>query len=109
MAGRNWSQEDRHEYTEACADAWEAGDSTKERGERFAALVADAVQAHRPWAADLTRQFALRGAQTELNSWRKSTRPLAAVAHDGRLISKTRVVGVQRQDDDGSQIGRAHV
>lgn len=103
MPGRSWSQQDRDEYAAACAEAWDAGDSTRERGRAFRALVDDAVQAHRPWAMDLSRQFAERGAQTELNSWRKSTRPLAAVAHDGRVISKTRVVGVHRQGEDGSR------
>lgn len=103
MGQRTWSQRDRQEYAAACAEAWECGDSTRERGERFRALVADAVQAHRPWAVDLTLQFAQRGAQTELNSWRKSARPLAAVAHDGRLLSKTRVVGIQRHADDGAR------
>lgn len=101
MPGRGWSQQDRDEYAAACAEAWDAGDSTRERGRHFRALVDDAVQAHRPWAMDLARQFAERGAQSELNSWRKSTRPLAAVAHDGRLISKTRVVGVPRLGPDG--------
>lgn len=103
MPGRTWSQQDRDEYAAACAEAWDSGDSTRARGEHFGVLVADAVQAHRPWAIDLTRQFALRGAQTELNSWRKSTRPLAALAHDGRVINTTRVIGVQRKDDDGSR------
>lgn len=103
MPGRAWSQQDRDEYAAACAEAWDSGDSTRERGKHFRTLVDDAVQAHRTWALDLAHQFAERGAQTELNSWRKATRPLAAVTHDGRVINTTRVIGVQRKDDDGAR------
>lgn len=103
MPGRGWSQQDRDEYSQACAEAWASADSTGDRGRRLNELVADAVQAHRPWAVDLLRQFCERGAQAELKSWRKTTFPLTAVSHDGRVLSKTRVVGVERQDDDGAR------
>lgn len=103
MPGRAWSQEDRDEYNAACAEAWASGDSTGSRGRRLHEVIADAVQAHRPWALDLLRQFCERGAQAELKAWRKATFPMTAVSHDGRLISKTRVVGVERHHDDGGR------
>lgn len=101
MPGRTWSAADREEYEAACTEAWAAGTSTRERGEAFRALVADAVQAHRSWACHLMRIFAERGAQAELKSWRKASQPVAVVAYNGQVLSRPRVVGFQQRDAEG--------
>ncbi len=103
MAARTWPQEDRDEYEVACTEAWDSAEGTRERGERFLELVREAAdQAHRIWARDLLTQFEEHGAQAELKRWRKATRKVVAVAHDGRILSRPRVVGVQVQGESGA-------
>ena len=99
---RTWSSEDRDEYATACAEAWASAESTRERGLHFLRLVQDAAQAHRTWALGLLDDFLASGSSAELKRWRKASRPLVAVAPDGRVISRPRTVGVQRQDAEGA-------
>lgn len=101
---RTWPQDDRDEYEVACSEAWDAGESTRERGDHFLRLVLDADQAGRVWAADLLRQFHEQGAQRELKSWGKANEPVVALAYDGRILSTTRLIGVRRRAEDGSSV-----
>lgn len=101
MPGRTWPPEDRDEYEVACTEAWDGAEGTRDRGDRFLQIVRDAAQAHRTWAVDLLAQFLENGAQAELKHWRKATRKVVAVAQDGRILSRPRVVGVVRRDEEG--------
>lgn len=101
MAGRTWPPEDRDEYEVACNEAWDSAEGTRERGSRFLEIVRDAAQAHRIWACDLLSQFMEAGAQAELKRWRKANQKVVAVSHDGRILSRPRVVGVRIQNEDG--------
>jgi hypothetical protein len=100
---RTWSPQDREEYEVACAEAWDHAEGTRERALHFLALVQDAAQAHRPWALSLLDEFLESGSASELKRWRKRTQRVVAVAHDGRVLDRPRVVGVVRQRDDGAR------
>ncbi len=100
---RTWPQDDRDEYEVACAEAWDYAEGTRGRAERLVELIEDGVQAQRLWARDLLSQFVQRGAESELKTWRKRTQRVVAIAHDGRVLNRPRVVGVVRQADDGAR------
>ena len=99
--GRTWSPQDREEYEVACTEAWDCAEGTQERALHFLRVVQDAAQAHRPWALCLLDEFLETGAAGELKRWRKRTQRVVAIAHDGRVIDRPRVVGVMRRDDGG--------
>lgn len=101
---RTWSQQDRDEYETACSEAWDSAESTRERSQHFLGVTEGAAQAQRPWASSLLDDFMETGAAAELKRWRKRTQRVVAVAFDGRLLNRPRVVGVVRLAEDGARV-----
>jgi hypothetical protein len=89
-----WSPEDSKEYETALIEAFESGTTTTERIDALEVILADAVQAHRPWARDIERE-ALRGGLNKLIvEYGKRRQPDVVLAYNGRVISKPRRQGV---------------
>lgn len=100
MNERTWDEDDRAEYDAACREAWESGDSTRQRINSFLSMLHDAIQAHRPWAHEVEREALRRGAGSLLNRWNKAKNQIP-VAYDGRVLSKPRSIGTRRTDESG--------
>lgn len=97
-----WGEQERDEFDVLVQECL-AANRSDERTQRFVAGVADAVQAHRPWARDVERHALYRGAQSILAA-EERRRPDATipVAFDGQRLDKPRMLGVRRADDEGN-------
>lgn len=97
-----WDQQARHEYEAARREAWESSDRQGERTDRFAEIIADAVQARRRWAMEVQAEAERVGYAANLKGWRKAQRTVA-VSYKGEVITKPRTAGVRRSNDEGEQ------
>jgi len=93
--------DDRAEYDTIIRDACERADGTGWRVNLVAAGVADALQAHRPWATEIQEQAQLEGYSRDIKRWLKRARVLVVL--DGRRVSKPLVIGTRRSDDSGKE------
>ena len=98
---RSWPERDRGEYEAACARAWLAGQTMRERGDALLEEVHAALAAQKMWARDLIHRFGEIGAQREIKAW-VNGRERIYVAHDGIVLNRPRVIGVQRTTDEGA-------
>lgn len=88
MSRAHWSPDDRDEYEALLEKSFTAGSSSHERIDAYEALLADAVQAHRPWARDVERENQRQGANREVTAYGKRREPKVRLAYNGRVISK---------------------
>lgn len=100
MKTNHWSDQDRQELEALRKAAWDHSTKQAERNEKYVELLLDAVQAHRKWAREVLDTLCLSGGGSDLKNWRKRTAQVM-VAHDGRLLSKPRVIGIRRTDAGG--------
>lgn len=80
-----WSPEERDEYEALLAEIAAETTDTRERLDRFEHKLADAIQAHRPWATEVERACRRFGMGKELSRFEARNRAL--VSHDGRVLS----------------------
>lgn len=80
-----WSPEERDEYEELLAEVCNATTDTRERLDLFEEKLADAQQAHRPWAFSVARQCQRFGLGKEITRFQDRNRAL--VSFEGRLLS----------------------
>jgi hypothetical protein len=80
-----WSPQERDEYEELLAEVCNATNDTRERLDLFEEKLADAQQAHRPWAFSVARQCQRFGLGKEISRFQDRNRAL--VSFDGRLLS----------------------
>ncbi len=95
-----WSPEERAEYQALCEEAWAASDRQAQRINAYLAALHDAEQAQRFYAREVLAEAERRGAEALLKGWQKD-RQRIAVAHDGRVLNRSRVVGTTRRDESG--------
>lgn len=100
---RGWSPDDNDDYEIACCYAWESSEDSGERGRAFLQFVRDAAAKEQVWALDLLQRWGEAGARASLNDWQKANTPVTAVTSDGRILSKTRTIGIRRRNDGGEQ------
>jgi hypothetical protein len=104
MSRASWSPEDHKEYEAALEEAFEAGTTTTERIDALEAILADAVQAHRPWARDIEREAIRTGLDKLIVSHGNRRQPPVLFVYDGRVISKPRRRGVVTRLDSGERV-----
>ncbi len=102
-------EEERAEVVAAVRDSYRTPTGTT-RSHR-AALTAfmqtldDAEQAHRPWVADLRRQWLIEGMRKFLQSqWKMLGVPFEIVDGSGKSHSRTTTRGAQRPDETGKYV-----
>jgi hypothetical protein len=95
-----WTPEDREEHDAILTEAWGAARSTAGRVEKYLSLINDAIQARRFFARDVENDMKRTGARAQLKRWHKA-RAQVAVSYQGRVISKPRVIGTDRTDEEG--------
>lgn len=100
MNVKTWSPEERAEYDELLDDVCESSNVTRDRVARFLAGVDSAKQAHRWWATDVLNEIRARGAASLINAFNKA-RQRVFVAHDGRVLERSGVVGIKRHTPNG--------
>lgn len=93
-----WSPEERDEYEELLAEVVNASNDTTERLDLLETKLADAQQAHRPWAFSVARQCQRFGLGKEITRFQDRNRAL--VSFDGRLLSMPSVQS-RRVEVDG--------
>jgi hypothetical protein len=99
-----WSPQDCKEYDTALIEAFESGTTTAERIDALEVILADAVQAHRPWARDIEREALRDGLNKFIVEYGKRRQPDVVLAYNGRVISKPRRRGVViRLDETGER------
>lgn len=96
-----WSPAEREEYDSIVREVIETVDSTEARIDLYEQAVADAVQARRFWASDVDRDARRTGYREQIKSWLKRNRVIVNIG--AREVSKPRVIGVKRTDDEGQQ------
>jgi hypothetical protein len=101
MRMSSWSAEERAEYKAILLAACESAKTTRERGEAFLKSYNRALSAGRMWARDIWRDAEVQMAEAEVVNFLKSHR--VAVAYNGKLISKPRIIGSLRTQDDGTR------
>lgn len=93
------SPEERAEYdalmTEAGYDEFGVARPSHEIGDRMTAMLADAVQAQRPWATWVRDSDARAGHLSRWNRWNKTRNPVL-VSHDGQLLNRAGAMGIRR-------------
>jgi hypothetical protein len=105
MTRAHWDEESQAEFNILIQEATAAGRSTRDRTDRFMKGLLDAEQAHRPWAIEVLGQCARVGAQGLLKrEWKSNNSVL--VSHDGRVVSKPRVIGVNVKSAEGKMFAQ---
>jgi hypothetical protein len=84
-----WSPDERDEYEDLLAEVCNATTDTRERLDLFEVKLDGAIQAHRPWASDVSDQSRRFGLGKEISRFQDRNRAL--VSFDGRLLSMPRV------------------
>lgn len=84
-----WDPRERDDYEDLLADVCNSSPHTPDRLDAFEAKLADAMQAHRPWASDVARACQRFGMAKELKRFLDRSRAL--VAFDGQLLSMPRM------------------
>lgn len=104
MTKRTWPADQKDEYDRICQEAWDAGDSTRDRTEAFIDKIRDAEQAHRMFARDILREALFRGMSAILKRWHKSRRTVA-ISYEGDILTHdkllSRVVGIRNDTGQG--------
>lgn len=80
-----WSPEECDEYETLLALVVDSSTDTRERLDTFERLLNDAVQAHRPWATEVSRACRRNGLSGEIR--RHQGRQRVPVSYDGRVLS----------------------
>lgn len=96
-----WGSEERAEYEALVRESWASNKATFQRVEHFKRGLMDAVQARRPWSAEVMDDANDRGLSNILKGEQKRNRATVAMA-DGRLVEKPQVIGIRRLSADGS-------
>lgn len=100
---KGWGEKDNEEFDALYAEVAKIK-RVDQRVHTFIKGVADGVQAHRRWAIDVEADMRYRGAQSLLKSEEsKSPANTIAVAYDGRVLDKPRVLGTVKRDTEGNR------
>lgn len=94
-----WSVEERAEEEALYEDVVARTNVTHERLDEAERLFADAIQAHRPWAASLEEHFIRQGLAAQIKAYQDRNK--AMVSHDGQVLNLPRVQGVRATDSSG--------
>lgn len=92
---------DRDAYIALIQEACDRTEGTGARVALVAAMVADAVQAHRPWAVTVQDDAMAAGFARDIKTHLKRARVVVALGD--RRVSKTTVVGVRRRGLEGNE------
>lgn len=95
-----WDPNERVEYDALLAAVVAETSNTSTRLDRMERLVADAIQAHRPWARDIERTCARQGYAAELKRYQDRNRAL--VAYDGQVLNLPKVQSRATRGEDGA-------
>jgi len=96
-----WGTEERAEYEALVRESWASHRSTFQRVEFFKHGLLDAIQAHRPWASEVSDDAQNRGLSNILKGEQKRARATVVMA-DGRQVEKPQVIGIRRLAADGT-------
>lgn len=80
-----WDPTERAEYEALLAEVCAASRDTSERLDLFEKKILDAIQAHRPWANDVSRACVRFGLGKEIA--RHEDRQRALISYDGKVLS----------------------
>jgi hypothetical protein len=94
-----WSPEEREEFEALLAEVVGASRDSGERLDLMDELVADAIQAHRPWATEVARAARREGYAREIK--RHQDRERVSVSYDGRVLSVPAVQARKVVDSSG--------
>ena len=94
------SADERHQFETLMDEACAEQTSTRLRVAAFLHKLADAIQAHEPWAGVIADECSARGAASLIKAHLKG-RNRVLVAFNGGLIAKPSFVGVRRQGPTG--------
>lgn len=94
-----WGSDERKEYDALLAEVIASTSRTSERLDLFQSRIADAVQAHRPWARDVERSAARAGLAKEIKAYQDRNR--AMVAYNGTVLNLPRVQSRIVRDETG--------
>lgn len=97
-----WSPEEQEEYEELLAAVTASGRESSARLDVFERLLADAIQAHRPWAREVERACLRGGMGKEISRYQGRMRAL--VAHDGRVLNEPRIQSRKVRTADGATV-----
>jgi hypothetical protein len=103
VRSNTWPEGEWDEFEELCRNAERLGESTGHRARLFGDMIEGAVQAHRIFARDIEREALRRGFLSIFRQWQKSHGGPVVVSHDGRILTKSRVIGVRRSGPDGTE------
>lgn len=96
------SPEERNEWDTLLGDALNGSRTVDDAAvTRAESMLADAQQAHQPWASVIVRSLILRGLRAALNAKSKSE-SVALVSYNGTHVAKTTRLGTKRRRHDGS-------
>jgi hypothetical protein len=95
-----WAPGEREEYDALLAEIVAQSKDSTERLDLFEAKLADAIQAHRPWASEVERACLRFGMGKEISRYQDRERAL--VSHDGRVLSLPAVQA--RRVIDGTRV-----
>lgn len=94
-----WKHEEREQYDALLAEVIAETTRTHDRINHFERLLADAVQAHEPWAREVERACVRSGLAKEIKAYQDRNR--AMVSHNGQVLNLPRVQGTVARDEDG--------
>lgn len=97
---RAWSPVEREEFEELLAEVVDSSPDTTARLDLLDRLLADAIQAHRPWATEVARSCRREGLAREIKRYQDRQR--VTVAYDGRVLSVPAVQARRVVDADGA-------
>lgn len=95
-----WTPEERDEFDAIVAESVESSVNQAIRTNYFLARIRDAEQAQRFFAADVLHDAERRGAASILKAALKANTTVL-VSHEGKVLTKPRMIGTQRRDLDG--------
>lgn len=98
---RHWPDDERKRHDELCRQAWAAGETASARGNEFEDLITAEEEADSRWARELLNHACRAGLWAHLKDHMQRNHRLL-FAHDGRLLTKSALIGVWRQDSKES-------
>ena len=96
---KRWSDTERAEFEAVVLESIAVDGSNSKRAEAFAAKVADAIQAHRPWARDVEKDALSRGFKNVFRA--EARKGTVTVMLKGTSVEKPAQVSVRKQSEDG--------
>lgn len=101
MSRLTWADEWNEEHDAMMEEVIRRATSSPARVALYEQLRDDAVQAQRPWAIELQREDAHKGAVAHVSAYLQKQGGKIPGRRNGRSVTTPAVVGITRTDDDG--------